>query len=69
MKSFWSFWTVTALAIGFVLLGGHCYATAQGVVIGSPKERFVPREVREDPNGYRTFHYWHVGSGGYRGGK
>lgn len=31
--------------------------------------RTVPAEVQAAPNGYRTFHYWHVGFGGYRGGK
>ncbi len=36
---------------------------------GSGARRRVPAEIRAAPNGLRTFHYWHVGVGGYRGGK
>lgn len=64
-----SFWTIATLLIGVSVLGGYAYTHSRGQVIGSPRERFVPKEVRTSPGGYRSFHFWHVGSGGYRGGK
>jgi hypothetical protein len=64
-----SFFTVITLVFGVTVLGGYVYTANQGQVIGSPRERFVPKEVRAAPNGYRSFHFWHVGYGGYRGGK
>lgn len=64
-----SFWAITTLVIGIALLGSFAYVTTLGLVWGAPKEDFVPQEVRNNPNGYRSFHFWHVGYGGYRGGK
>ncbi|MEM9492869.1 MAG: hypothetical protein AAGC55_27215 [Myxococcota bacterium] len=64
-----SFWTIATLVIGLAVLGNFAYKTATGKVSGSPEEQFVPKEVRDQPGGYRTFHFWHVGYGGYRGGK
>lgn len=64
-----SFWAIAALVVGLSVVGGYAYATTNGVILGSPKERFVPKEVRSNPSGYRSFHFWHVGYGGYRGGK
>lgn len=64
-----SFWAICALLVGLGLTAGYTYATANGVEVGSPQQEFVPKEVRAKPNGYRSFHFWHVGYGGYRGGK
>lgn len=64
-----SFWAITALIIGLGASAGYTYATSKGLVANSPQGEFVPKEVRNKPNGYRSFHFWHVGFGGYRGGK
>lgn len=64
-----SFWVISALVIGTLCLGGFVSAVRSGYVWGSPKEQFVPAQVRSAPGGYRSFHFWHVGYGGYRGGK
>ena len=64
-----SFWAITALLIGLGASAGYAYSVSQGKVMGSPEKDFVPKEVRSKPDGYRSFHFWHVGYGGYRGGK
>lgn len=64
-----SFWTMAALVLGLSSLLGFAYVTATGTIIGSPEQSFVPEEVRSRPGAYRSFHFWHVGYGGYRGGK
>lgn len=64
-----SMFAIATLLVGITVLGGYAYTLGQGQVIGSPRERFVPKEVRTSPSGYRSFHFWHVGYGGYRGGK
>ncbi|WP_428264952.1 hypothetical protein [Haliangium sp.] len=66
MKSGW-FWA--SLTAGVLSLGIFTATVWSGTVVGSPQSRFVPAEVRSAPGGYRSFHFWHVGSGGYRGGK
>ena len=60
---------VITLLAGAASLGGFAYATARGASFGAPTQRFVPEQVRASPNGYRSFHFWHAGYGGYRGGK
>lgn len=64
-----SFWAIAALVVGLISVGTFAYATSQGKVFESPSEEFVPKDIRKQPNGYRSFHFWHVGFGGYRGGK
>lgn len=64
-----SFWAITALLAALVATGSYAYSTSNGLETVSPQEEFVPKEVRKKPNGYRSFHFWHVGYGGYRGGK
>ena len=64
-----SLWIMLALALGLSSSAGFTYAMATGAVLGSPRESFVPTEVRSQPGAYRSFHFWHVGYGGYRGGK
>jgi hypothetical protein len=64
-----SFWAIAALVIGLASLGSFGAAVASGYVWGSPTERFVPAGVRASSGGYRSFHFWHAGYGGYRGGK
>ncbi len=64
-----SFGTIAALLVGLLSLGGVVYMASSGTVVGSPKEAFVPNDVRATPGAYRSFHFWHVGYGGYRGGK
>jgi hypothetical protein len=66
MKSIWS---TIALIVGLTILAGYGYATQRGIIVGSPKKEFVPSEMRKAPGGYRSFHFWHAGYGGYRGGK
>ena len=59
------------LVCGIGLLGGFSYTSLTGWERGTEKRRFIPSEVRTDtgPSGIRGFHFWHVGYGGYRGGK
>lgn len=64
-----SYLGITALIVGLASLGGFTYLTATGTIVGSPTQSFVPEDVRARPGSYRTFHFWHVGYGGYRGGK
>jgi hypothetical protein len=64
-----SFWTIAALVIGLSSVGGYAYAVGTGAELGSPAPAFVPADVRAKPGGLRSFHFWHVGYGGYRGGK
>ena len=51
------------------LLGGYAYLTHTGWAFNTPARRTVPPEVRSNPSGFRSFHFWHVGYAGYRGGK
>ena len=55
--------------LGLAGVGGYGYANNTGWEYTSQKTRFVPKTVMSSPGGYRSFHYWHVGYGGYRGGK
>ena len=64
-----SFWVICALVIGLSTTAGFAYTMATGTVVLSPRESFVPSEVKSQPGGYRSFHFWHVGYAGYRGGK
>jgi len=64
-----SVWTICTLVIGLSSLGGYAWWTDAGREYGAPRARVVPAEVRATPGGYRSFHFWHVGFGGYRGGK
>lgn len=64
-----SIWTTLALIIGLSSLGGFTYVMSTGTEVGAPQATFVPKEVRTRPGGYRSFHFWHIGYGGYRGGK
>ena len=50
-------------------IGAYGYANMTGWEYTKQEKRFVPKEVMRSPGGYRSFHYWHVGFGGYRGGK
>ena len=65
---------MTKFAIFYVIIGlggvgAYGYASHTGWEYNSGQTRFVPKEVMRRPGGYRSFHYWHVGYGGYRGGK
>ena len=64
-----SFWTIAALVVGLSSAGAYAHWTTNGREYGAPQERFVPDEIRSKPGAYRGFHFWHVGYGGYRGGK
>jgi len=57
------------LLFGLAGVGGYGYVNHSGWEYTSQKTRFVPKTVMGSPGGYRSFHYWHVGYGGYRGGK
>ena len=57
------------LALGVGSLGAYSYVSATGWEYGSPPRQFAPKQVRNTQGGYRSFHFWHVGYGGYRGGK
>lgn len=57
------------IAVAALCLGGFVWIGFTGWEHSSPDRRYVPAEVRAAPGGYRTFHYWHVGFSGYRGGK
>jgi hypothetical protein len=60
---------VLYLLVGLGGLGGYGYISQTGWEYGTPHEQFVPRQILRSPGGYRSFHYWHIGYGGYRGGK
>ncbi|MCG8418342.1 MAG: hypothetical protein MJE77_10410 [Proteobacteria bacterium] len=63
------FWTISALVVGLLSLGGFVYLTHTGTILGSPTEHVVPREARHAPGAYRTSSFWYGYHGGYRGGK
>jgi hypothetical protein len=52
--------------VGLVILGAWGVATQAGWEWGTPTRQFIPADVRSQPGGYRSFHFWHVG---YYGGK
>lgn len=65
---------MTKFAVFYLLLGlggvgTYGYLTTTGWEYSKQETRFVPKEIMSSPGGYRSFHYWHVGYGGYRGGK
>lgn len=55
------------LSVGSV--GSYGYLVSKGWEHSTPEARLMPSEARRSPGGYRSFHFWHVGYGGYRGGK
>jgi len=57
------------IGVAVLMLSGFGYVGFTGWEHSSPDKRFVPSKVQTAPSGFRTFHYWHVGFGGYRGGK
>ncbi len=57
------------LLFGLASVGGYGYVSHSGWEYTSQKTRFVPKSVMGSPGGFRSFHYWHVGYGGYQGGK
>jgi len=57
------------LLVGALCMGVFAYRTAHGTGPGTARESFIPADVRSSPGGYRSVHYWHARSGGYRGGK
>lgn len=61
--------TMFYLLLGAGSLGAYGYATNTGWAMNQQETRFVPKDTMRSPGGYRSFHYWHVGYGGYRGGK
>ena len=63
----WLVWLYLTTSVGMV--GTFSYGMMRGWEMGSPDRKALPREVRSRPGGYRGFHFWYVGYGGYRGGK
>ena len=61
--------TIIYLLLGAGSIGGYGYAMNTGWALSKQETRFVPKDTMRAPGGYRSFHYWHVGYGGYRGGK
>jgi hypothetical protein len=61
--------TIFYLILGVGSIGTYGYATNTGWALNKQETRFVPKDTMRKPGGYRSFHYWHVGYGGYRGGK
>lgn len=64
-----SFWAKVTLIVGAIVAGRYVYHSARGTLPGSAEQRTLPPEVRAAPGGYRSFHFWYAGHGGYRGGK
>ncbi len=57
------------VVLAVLLLSGFAWAGFTGWEYGTEKQRVIPAAQRNGPNGVRGFHFWHVGYGGYRGGK
>lgn len=57
------------LLLGLGSVGAYTYVSMGGWEYGTPARRNAPIGVTGSPGGYRTFHFWHAGSGGFRGGK
>ncbi len=57
------------LLLGAGSIGAYGYATNTGWALNQQETRYVPKDTMRAPGGYRSFHYWQVGYGGYRGGK
>jgi len=55
--------------LGMGGIGAFAYVNQTGWARSKQETRFVPKSVMRSTGGYRSFHYWHVGYGGYRGGK
>ena len=64
-----SFISKLYIGVAVLMLGGFGWVGFTGWEHSTPGQRIVPAAVRAAPSGYRTFHFWHVGFGGYRGGK
>ena len=64
-----SFWVIGAIIMALGSTYGYASAVSKGKVMDSPKAEFIPKSQRDKPGGYRSFHFWHIGTGGYRGGK
>jgi hypothetical protein len=64
---------ILQLVVGVALVGWFSWRTVTGYESNTTPRQFVPADVRasarSQPGGYRSFHFWHVGYGGYRGGK
>jgi len=43
------------------LVSFYAVATWQGWEIGSGKRGLIPKEARQQPGGYRSYHYWRGG--------
>ena len=54
------------LALATALLLGYGATGLLGWEYGSADKQKLPDNVRKQPGGYRTFHYWHSS---HRGGK
>ena len=61
--------TLFYLLLGVGSIGAYGYTTHTGWALSQQETRYVPKDTMRSPGGYRSFHYWHVGYGGYRGGK
>jgi len=61
------------LVAGVLFVGAFAWWGVTGRERQKQPRRFIPADVRAQartsPGGYRSFHFWHVGTGGYRGGK
>lgn len=67
-------WVVMVYGVvGACLIGWFTWRTVTGYETTTHPRQFIPSDIRatarSSPHGYRSFHFWHVGYGGYRGGK
>ncbi|MCI0490469.1 MAG: hypothetical protein L0229_28070 [Blastocatellia bacterium] len=51
---------------GILLIALYSVVALTGREFGDSQRQVIPADVRQNPGGYRSFHFWHSG---YRGGK
>lgn len=49
-------------AFGIATLALYAIAGATGREFGASERAEIPTEMRHEAGGYRSFHFWHVGS-------
>jgi hypothetical protein len=54
------------LLLGTLLVCSYGVSSFTGWEWTSARRQYIPAGVRQQPGGYRSFHFWHSG---YRGGK